>query len=589
MVIKASIFSTVIVPRLDDNVRTDPIQAPRAQGLGSEAFGAGLGQGITQGSRAAMAVIAEEKQRADRTATLDARTKLDQVEVDLLYHPEKGALAKRGSDSFSIEEPTLKAFAERSAEVENSLATLEQKQAFRLMAEQRKVEVDKAIQRHVFGEMKTYSDEKNKASLESTLNNVSMNYQDTERIEQERKFGQAVIMSDSDNKGKPPEYVKLRMAAWESKVHEAVIDKMMVSNAVAAKEYFTTNKEQILPTEAAKIEKTLKPLASKQQGMDTALEVGAYLSSSDDPAALRTIEDSALKEIRNRLKGDPDALNIAEVQLKQMASERKEIISAAREQAAAPIYKRMAEARLNGKIPKMSDIPKEEWAALVSKNPEEAGKIQTSLRQEMEHATDRARTESDRRETKATLDNLTTWGLLKTRPETLRDTNLDALLSTGKLSKTQYQDLITDQLSIKQGKGEHEAKILSDKAAVDVILHSVGIKDDPKSKDASAKYWKFQEALNGRMKLFSAENDGRKPKQEDVVKMARGLLGEVSQDVSFWPADKTVKVFDADISKVRVPSAERATIIRALQSNGRAATEDAIRRLYLEKQMRGVK
>lgn len=122
----AAIITTPEVPRYDSG-RIEPTQGfntPRAQGLGPEAFGAGIGQGLQQSSKTMFAVASEERAKADRTATIQARTALDQAEVDLLYHPQTGALAKRGKDAFSLEEPTLKSFDEKTAEIEGGLLLL---------------------------------------------------------------------------------------------------------------------------------------------------------------------------------------------------------------------------------------------------------------------------------------------------------------------------------------------------------------------------------------------------------------------------------------------------------------------------------
>lgn len=585
----AAILTSPMVPRYDSTAIEKPtgFNAPRAQGLGPEAFGGGVATNLQQSSNVMGQVAKEEIAKADRTATIESRTALDQAEVDLLYDPKNGALAKRGKDAFSLEEPTLKAYDERIAAMEGNLPRQAQKDAFRLLAGQRRVEIDKQIQRHVYGETKTYADEANKASLESTLNNVSTHYKDPERLEQERKFGLGVIMSDTDNKGKPPEYVKLRIDSWNSKVHEAVIDKMMVDNPIGAQQYFAANKDSILATEAGKIEKTLKPLVSKQSGMDTALELAPQLGSKPLTEVLGVV--------RERHKSDPDALNFAETQLKQMEAERRDQIKQQQTDAAKPIYQKIAEIQLSGRAAKLSDIPPDQWANLTKLHPEEANKIQDSLRREvqgeedrkerkldrLERKAEREERERERRENKSTPENLTTWGLLKTNPATLGQTNLDELFTHKKINKTQYQDLITDQLAIKQGKGEHEAKILSDKAAVDLVLSAVKID----SKKQPEQYFKFQEALNTKMKVFEAEN-GHKPKQADVVNLSRGLLAEVSQDVNFWPIDKTVHVFEANIDKVRVPPADRAAITKALQFNNLPVSEDAIRRQYLEKQTR---
>ncbi|OHD24876.1 MAG: hypothetical protein A2Y38_16215 [Spirochaetes bacterium GWB1_59_5] len=591
-IIKGSaILTSPTVPRFDEGAieQTRDFNAPRAQGLGPEAFGAGVATGLQQVGKVFSAVAAEETAKADRITAIESRTKLDQAEVDLLYHPEKGALAKRGKDAFSLEEPTLKSYDERVAEIEGSLTRPEQKDTFRLLAGQRRVEIDKQIQRHVAGEIRSYADETNKASLESTYNNAIRFYNDPERVEMERKFGLAVIMSDTDNKGLPPEVIKAKTAGWESMIHKGIIERMSVDNAIGAKDYFEKNRDNIIPTDAAKMEAILKPLATKQLGMDTALKLAAQLE-------IRSLTE-VLGEARTRLKSNADALNLAETQLKQMDAERKDRIKLEQVEAARPVYRRIAEIQLTKQSAKLSDIPAEEWANLVKKDPEEAGKIQDALRREvqgeedrrerkldrLERKADRQEREAERRQNKTTATNLTTWGALKLDPEALKQTNLDRLLTHGDLNNDQYKDLVADQLAIKQGKGEHEAKILSNKAAVDSVLSTVKID----SKKSPERYMKFYEALNTRMSIYKAEN-GKVPSQEEVIKLSRGLLAEVSQDRKFW-FDGTAAAFEADPAKVIVPAADRDRIKAKLQSRKIPVTDEAIRSIYLEARTRGGK
>jgi hypothetical protein len=567
----------MLVPRYNPDAvaAPQPFNAPRAQGVGPEAFGAGVGTGLQGASHSANTVIGEEIDKANRTAAIESRTSLDQAEVDLLYHPEKGALAKRGKDAFNIEETTLQTFDAKTGEIENSLGNEAQKNAFRLMAGQRRVEVDKQIQRHVHGEMKTYAEETNKASLESTLNNVITNYQDPERVEQERKFGLAVIMSDTENKGLPPALVKMKIDTWESMVQKGVIERMAVTDPVKAKEYFEANRDKLLGTEAVKIEHTLKPLAEAQEGLSAANKV-FYATDPKTPLA------DMVKAIHDQFPNSPNVVKHAEGEIHSLYAAREEGVKKAIDAAEKSIYSYLTPITLAGKVPKRSDVPADAWLALSKLDPEKADKIGLSLQQRQEHATDRGRAEKDRLDTKATEDNLTTWGLLKTDPKHLGTVNLDALLHEHKINKSQYQDLKTDQLAISTGKGDHETKILSDKAAVDSVLATVKI---TQKKDA-AGYAKFYQKLTEKMKTFEVDNT-RKPKQDEVLTMARGLLAEVSQDVSFWPIDKTVPAFKADLAKVRVPAEDRKAIEAALKKNGRPVTDDAIKQLYIERKTRG--
>jgi hypothetical protein len=554
----AAILTSPVVPRYERTERTDALRTPRAQGLGSEAFGGGFAQGLGQASGDVLNALRQERQKADRTAAIASRTALDQAEVDLLYDPEQGALAKRGRDSFGLPEPTLQTFDERAAEIERGLTTAEQKETFRLLAGQRRVQVDKQLQRHVASEMRSYAAETTKASLEGTLNNVARHYQDPERIDQERKFGLAVLMSEADNQGLPPEVVKLKADTWESMVHQAVIDKLAIDSPQRAKDYFEANRDLLLPGQAATVERTLKPLVEAQQGQEVAGEI-FYADESTSLAEM-------LKQVRDRFPDDPGVVKAASSEIRGLYSAREEAQRQAVDEAEKEVYAAIAQAKLAGRTPRRGDVPRDAWAQLARVSPESVDKITSALESGQQSRSNRPDNEQ-----------LTTWGLLKTDPEALTATNLDALLVEGKITQSHYSDLLTDQVAIRQGKGEKEFTILSNKAAVDTVLKAVGISQTKQPE----RYAKFYEAMNRRLKLFETEN-GKPPKQEEVTTMARGLLTEVSQDVSFWPIDRSVPAFEADVGTVRVPAADKAAIAMALQANGLPVTEETISRLYLE-------
>jgi hypothetical protein len=585
----AAVLTSPQVPRYNPDSVTAPadLSTPTVPALGPDAFGAGIGEGIQRAASAVSGIIKDAREKADRTAALTARTSLDQTEVDLLYNPKTGALTTRGKQAFNVDATTLQAYDAKVTEIGGNLATPAQKETFALMAAQRRAEIGKQLQRHISGELQTYADEANKASLESTLNNVSTNYQDPARVEQERKFGLGVIMSDTDAKGLPPEMVKARVASWESSVHKAVIERLAVDNPVKAQEYYDQNADKLLPAEAVKIKAQLKPLAEAQQGLQTANDI---FYASDEKLTLADM----LKKVHDQFPNSPNVVKHAETELRSLYSARDDARKKEIQDAEDSVYSAVAKVKLAGGVPKRSDVPAEAWAKLAAVAPDKVDKIADEILHDQEHAVDRVRQEQERKErkqehdalmadraaNKATPERVTTWAMLKLDPTTLGKTNLDALYAKGKINTTQYQDLVTDKLAIKQGKGERADEILSNKAAVDLVLQTVKIdaKKDPE------RYGKFYEALNGRMVAFERENQ-RRPKQAEVKDLARGLLGEVSQDRSFW-FDKSVRAFEADPTKVVVPPADRTAITQVLRSKKLPVTDDAIRKIYLEKTIR---
>lgn len=561
-----AVLTTPQVPRLEPTVKTESFNTPRAQGLSPEAFGLRAGEALQQVGNLGFAIVKEEREKANRTAAIKSRTDLDQLELDLSWGTEEkpGFLRKRGKDTFSITEPTLKTFEERAAEIEKSLTTPEQKEAFRSLSAQRKVEIDKQLQRHVYGEIQNYSAEANKASLESTLNNVALHFDDPERVEQERKFGLGVILTDTDTKGLPPEVIKARKDKWNSSVTEAIVSKLMIENPTKAKEYMEANADTLLPNTKASLEKQLKPLAAAQMGLDAANEI----FQSDPQGGI----DTLMKQMRERFKNDPSALKAGEAELKSMISERETARKGEIDTAKNEVYGYIAQVQLAGRIPKISDVPKDVWARLSKVDPEAVDQITDEIRRERESANDRAKTQ-------ASIDTLTTWGLLKGDPAALSNTNLDALLAKGRLTNDQYKDLIDDQAKLRNDRsGERAATIISNQEAVDTLLKAVGIKQ----KNDPEKYMKFQEKLHQRLKSHRAAT-GKDANQDEIVKMSRGLLAEVTQEG--W-INRDKPIFEIDPEKVVIPKGERDVITKALRANNRPTDEATVRQVYLEMQFR---
>lgn len=56
------------VPRYEQQIQTSALQTPRAQGLSPDAFGAGVGEGLSRLGKVGMAIVAEERQKEALTA-----------------------------------------------------------------------------------------------------------------------------------------------------------------------------------------------------------------------------------------------------------------------------------------------------------------------------------------------------------------------------------------------------------------------------------------------------------------------------------------------------------------------------------------
>lgn len=578
VILSASSFLTIRVPRYEPTVETNNLPTPRAKGFSAEEMGAGLGQGLQKAANAAGDYYAEEKAKADRTATLAARTKLNQVENDLLYHPETGALFQRGKNAFGAVEPTLKSYDDKVAEIEQALSTEEQRTAFRQIAQSRRVDVDTQIQRHIGKAIQEYGDETNSAALSSTRDNISTHFDDPARVSKEMQFGEEILWADAESKGIPPESLKVARQAWRSGVHSTVIDRMSEADPIKASEYLKTNRDDMLPAEAQKREHALRPLIAKQEGMNTALELASSFATATDTVSIVKARNEALTQAQKRHKGNPDALNIAETQIKQMASDRDLEVKAERDAAAKPVYERIAKIQLSGRSAKLSDIPPDEWAALVRVNPEEAGKIQDSIRRELQSEDDRRERKSERAERKSekeSLNQLMKWAALNGDPDSLLKANLDKMVVEGEIGRKHYGLLSAKQSELRSDPDKGMA-IRTENQVVEDILKGAKVKP---GSDQHAAAWDY---IERRKRAFSSESN-RQPTRKELDEIARESLYKV--DVAGAMFDKPAY----QVTLKEIPKGDRSKITDALNRRGRPYTADEVIRLYVRKQMGGKK
>lgn len=346
-------------------------------------------------------------------------------------------------------------------------------------------------------------------------------------------------------------------------------------NATAAQSYLDGVVDKIGPEDREHLVKSLTVLTTKQKGMDTALELAPLLGAK--PLT------EVLGKVRTRLKSNPDALNIAETQLKQMEAERRDQLKQEADAVAKPVYKRIAEIQLSGRAAKLSDIPAAEWAELVRKAPEEAGKIQDAIRRELQGEEDRRERKLDREERKAdraerkaeqgTMTQMLNWAALNGDPDSLLQANLDALYTQRLIGKEHYRSLSTKQAELRANPDRGVA-IRTENQTVEDVLGAVKLK---KGSDEHAQAWDFIEA---RKRMFVAENN-RQPTRKELQDIARESVYKVDVSGSVFDKPSYRVIFDD------IPKAERAKIVDAFNRRGRAYSEAEVVRAYVKSQMKG--
>ena len=543
-----AVMTTPDVPRYTPTAKPADLSTPVVPALGADAFGAGLGEGLQRATSAVAQMVKEGKEKADTAATIGAIGDVYEWKRQNLYDPEKGALFKKGAGAFNVDRQVDEDYKKFVSEKEQNLANEAQKTAFRRFAFSQGESITHETASHVSRELDAYAKQRTEGALKNAFDLIGTNPTEA-NLQQVLPTIKGFIVADAAANKEPAELTDYRLKSAESQAHSLIVERLSVENPLKAKEYFEANANKILPTEATKIERTIKPLVTKQAGMGAALELASSFNSVASTGDLWTARDKALTEARAKLKADPDALNIAETQIRQMASEREQGIKIMQNEAAAPVYAAMTKARQAQRIPSLRDIPAEAWATLERTDPDKANDILKGIQTEVRVDQERREVKQERNarrelvdEQKAQLrDQRRNFADLWGNPRTLATANIDALVAVGQLSPEQGKNLE------ERRKSANQDTLFTETREIERIMGAAKVKPKTEQADQIIGY------IEQRKAAFKTDN-GRAPKTSEVADMAREALYKV--DVDWSPIDKPAYKMTLD----DIPKDHRAAI-----------------------------
>lgn len=229
-----------------------------------EAFGGGASaEAVTaagQGVLASVKKIADEEQaKADDLATQEAYSKTVTLKNGLFWNQKTGAFLRKGKDAFGITEEYGTQFDKGADEIEKNLGNQTQKQMYKKMRLQQKLELTGNLERHTFTEAQTFDDETTEAGLITTQDDAVLNYQNPGKIQESLDVQKALIISNAQRLGKPAEWVRLKLEDTQSKTHAKVINRMLANGQdLTAKTYFDSVKQELTGADSAVLEKSLE-------------------------------------------------------------------------------------------------------------------------------------------------------------------------------------------------------------------------------------------------------------------------------------------------------------------------------------------
>lgn len=549
------------VPIPEREVATAPLPGARLNAQTSaRTFGASLGS--------AVADIAERAiDKADQIAVLEADRRLVETETALLHDPKTGALNRRGRDAFAVPEEALGAFDAQTAAIEQGLRGDRQRLAFRRSATARRLDLDRALQRHVAGEIKAYDSAQTEAYLSNELNAGIAAAGDAERIALAGERLRAAVVDHAARNGLPPEWVQQKTGETQTKLHGGVIERLLAAQQDrAAAAYYDAHKDSITGTERARLEK--------------ALEVGSTRGESQRQA------DAILAQHPDRAAALAAAKGIAEPTVRDAVETRLRQAFADREQARAERERTLFRN-----------------AATAVERTGDTTQVAPSVWAELEPA-HRAALETRARQVREGVEPVTNYQRyydlmnLASADETRHKfVQVDLMQYRGELSNRHFEELARLQGSLRTGTKADEALdgYRTKKQIVDDSMRTIGLDPtvtDKTSKKKAEQVNLFRRRVDEEILALQAQT-GKKATGQDVQTIVDNLLIKGTVPGSGWIWDDSKRLYELkpgeaiDIPPDEIPPAERAKIEEALKRRNVAVTPANIAaafRLKLQRQ-----
>lgn len=252
-----------------------------------EAFGAGVGR-LT--SRATLAMIEDDRRKADDMAVMVASNSLKSYSTSLLYDPKNGMLNKQGKDSFDSQSVAMQMFDDRVGDISSSLQTETQKEAFRKHAYMLRGDTDLAVQRHVSTQIRSFDKEQFTSFMGNSYAAVTgaVASNDFAKVGFEIASQQTEAAKFAERNGLGAEWLKAATQASASKTHYMVVETLAASGQdQAAANYLKTHGDDVMGEDKIK---ALKLVESSSVAGESQRITDRILQSAGDAQTAPTRE-----------------------------------------------------------------------------------------------------------------------------------------------------------------------------------------------------------------------------------------------------------------------------------------------------------
>jgi len=249
-------------------------------------------------------IAIEEREKADDAVTKEGYAELLRRKNELLWNTESGAYTRKGKDAFGVIDEYGAQFDKHADEIEKSLIkNNRQREIFNGLRLKIRGEFDEDLQKHTFKESQAYNEQVTESGISAAQNDAVLNYQDPKKIISSIETQKALIASGY--KGKPPDFIKVKIAEATSKTHVGVISRMLANgDDLYAKNYYNAIKEELAGTDVSAVEKALEEGSIRGESQRQSDDIWAKTNGDVSKAMVeaKKIEDAKLRdEVERRI------------------------------------------------------------------------------------------------------------------------------------------------------------------------------------------------------------------------------------------------------------------------------------------------
>lgn len=547
---------------------------------GADANGAQFGATVaSEGEQ----LLKEEKVKQDQIRLLDADTQAGQLENQLMYDPQAGALNVKGKAAFALPDQVGQAWDSGVDKIRQGLANSEQRIAFDQHVSAVRNRMMQALGQHIAGESYRVDSESLSGKVQNETEAAIADGQ-PQRIQQAVNSVTVAYQDYGNRYGIPQDQTEAATVQAVSRIHEGVIRRMLDNgNDIQAKVYYEHAQDQVLPSQRGNVERALlkgTDLGDSQRIADT-------IKQQMPTAPLTQMMDEISK-----YTDKPEVRKLAEEQLRSYSVAKREETRQAQEDASkqAKVQMDALELQIKNTMDRAPRAMTYEQVVPQSVRDVLPEPVEKAQREYWKQITEKGKVETDL----GLYYNLLSLSSSETTKDDFARTNL--MQYVNRLDQADFKTLANVQAAIRKGDDKTADQLLGGYRTVDETIRDrmleLGLDPTPKpGTDEAKRLGLLRRTVDQQMAEQGVTRDKPDYRQR-VQSIIDGLTIKGTTQVPGWiwgtnpseqmnidvPADKP---FALDIKQV--PADERRKITDALTRAQVPVTDTAIINMYMQK------